>query len=594
MATATAVTDARRTLAIVAETAFVALCPALAFWVMHFSPIAQKEFVDPFVYTGYINNFEDLFQRYGVTYYGVRFGLVAPAELSAAVFGPVGGYFFLRYALSLIAGLPFYVLIRQRFGRPAAVASVSLLLTSPYFARAVLWDHPDASGVPLLFAAISLLLIESRRRWVLDSCAALGAGLAIHSNIFVAAPLAVFVVTWTLFSLLWQREFRAIATRLFILLAGVGAITAIASAYYRWRVDVTDMFSVTINKSLELASGGMVEWRTAGVEWVSREWHVLTPLVLCLLALLAWSKRRNTFHEAVTWASAAAATAFFYIVQFGLDGNSLELFYYFSYLLPFAFLLLALIVGALLNGADERWQWVAVVLLISAAVGPWILYSLGRGITYPSRVEHHVAAVGTVVAALILWRWAPRFRPMTSVCATAVLGFMLFSSFATPVYARMIESRVQTVRSDVDVYRLALQLIDRVPRWSATPGAVGFWYSNEPADSPIRSIQSTYLFGYSRVQGERRGMPYLEAADLERLGRMQLKWLVLLAETPGELTSGREALSRVGIEHKRVDSRLLRSGTFAVHFELLELRPHEGTASRSPAPRLVFATGWTP
>ena len=91
MATATAVTDARRTLAIVAETAFVALCPALAFWVMHFSPIAQKEFVDPFVYTGYINNFEDLFQRYGVTYYGVRFGLVAPAELSAAVFGPVGG-----------------------------------------------------------------------------------------------------------------------------------------------------------------------------------------------------------------------------------------------------------------------------------------------------------------------------------------------------------------------------------------------------------------------------------------------------------------------------------------------------------------------
>lgn len=582
MATATAVTDAPRAVTVAAEAAFIALCPALAFWVMHFSPIGQKEFVDPYIYTGYINNFDDLFQRYGVTYYGVRFGLIAPAELAAVVFGPVGGYFVLRYAFCLIAGLPFYVLIRQRFGCPAAVASISLLLTSPYFARAVLWDHPDASGVPFLFAAISLLLIENRRRWVLDSCAALCAGLAIHSNIFVAAPLAVFVTTWTLFVLVWERDIRAIATRLLILLAGIGVITAVASAYYRWRVDVTDMFSVTINKSLELAGGGMVEWRTAGVEWVSREWHVMTPAVLCLLGLVVWSKRRSTFHEAVMWAGAAATTAFFYIVQFVLDGNSLELFYYFSYLLPFTFLSLALIVGALLNSADERWKWVAVVLLISAAIGPWILYSLGRRITYPSRIEHHLLAIGAVGAALMLWRWAPRFRPLTLLCAAMGLGFVLFSSFSTPMYARMIDSRVHAVRSDVDVYRVAMQLIDSVPRQSATPGAVGFWYSNQPADGPIRSIQSTYLYGYSRVQGEGRGLPYLEAADLERLSRMRLKWLVLLAEADAELSAARATLSRIDIEHRRVDSRVLRSGTYIVHFELLELRPHTDDRSRPP------------
>lgn len=573
MATARAVTDARRTVTVIAEAVFIALCPALAFGVMHFSPIAQKEFVDPFIYTGYINNFEDLFQRYGVTYYGVRFGLIAPAELAAAVFGPVGGYFVLRYAFGLIAGLPFYVLVRQRFGRPAAVASLSLLLTSPYFARAVLWDHPDASGVPFLFAAISLLLIDSRRRWVLDSCAALCAGLAIHSNIFVAAPLAIFVITWTVFSLLWRRDFAAIATRLSILLAGIGVITAVGSAYYRWRVGVTDMFSVTINKSLELAGGGMVEWRTAGVEWVNREWHVLTPVVFCLLALVAWSRRRNTFQDAVMWASAAAATGFFYIVQFALDGNSLELFYYFSYLVPFVFLLVALIVGTLLSEPNERRTWVATALLVSAAIGPWILYSLGRGIIYPARLEHHLAAIGAVATALTLWRWVPRFRSVTLACAAAAVGFILFSSFSTPVYARMIDSRFRAGQSDVDVYRVGLQLIDSVPRQSRTPGAVGFWYSNEPADSPIRSIQSTYLFGYSRVQGEGRGLPYLEAADLERLGRMHLKWLVLLAETEAELGRGRETLTTTGIEHKPVDSRVLQSGTYTVHFALIELRP---------------------
>ena len=571
MATATAVTDAPQAITVAGEAAFIALCPALAFWVMHFSPIAQKEFIDPYIYTGYINNFEDLFQRYGVTYYGVRFGLIAPAELAAAALGPVGGYFVLRYALCLIAGLPFYVLVRQRFGRPAAVTSLSLLLTSPYFARAVLWDHPDASGVPFLFAAISLLLIDGRRRWMRDSGAALCAGLAIHSNIFVVAPLAVFVITWTLLSLVWERDIRAIVTRLSILLAGIGVVTAAASAYYRWRVDVTDMFSVTINKSLELAGGGMVEWRTAGVEWVGREWHVLTPVVLCLLALVAWSKRRNTFQEAVMWASAAATTGFFYIVQFALNGNSLELFYYFSYLLPFVFLLVALIVGALLNAADARGRWIAAALLVSAAIGPWILYSFGRGIIYPTRLGHHLTAIGGVAAALTLWRWVPRFRPVTLACAAAALGFILFSSFSTPVYARMINSRVHAVRSDVDVYRVALQLIDSVPQLSRTPGAVGFWYSNEPAHSPIRAIQSTYLYGYSRVQRDGRGLPHLETADLERLGRMHLKWLVLLAETPGEMAGARETLRQIDIAHKRVDSRLLGSGNYAVRFELLEL-----------------------
>jgi hypothetical protein len=146
----------------------------------------------------------------------------------------------------------------------------------------------------------------------------------------------------------------------------------------------------------------------------------------------------------------------------------------------------------------------------------------------------------------------------------------------------MIESRVQAVGSDLDVYRIALQMIDSVPRWSANPGAVGFWYNNEPADSPIRSIQSTYLFGYSRVQRQGRGLPSLDAADLERLGRMRLKWLVLLADTEGELAAARETLSRTGIEHKRVDGRLLHSGTYAVHFELLELHPRTEDESEPP------------
>jgi hypothetical protein len=552
-----------------AEAVFLALSPALAFGAMHFPPIAQRGFVDPYIYTGYINNFEDLFQRYGVTYYGVRFGLLAPAELAANVLGPVGGYFALRYAYALLAGVPFYVLVRQRFGRPAAIAALSLLLTSPYFARVLLWDHPDASGVPLLFAAICCLLIEHRRRRLLDSCAAICAGLGVHSNVFVAAPLAVFVASYTFLSLLWRR---GAFTPLAFLVSGAGVITALASGYYRWRVGVNDILSVTINTSLELANGGMAEWRTPGLDWVSREWHVLTPVALSFLALLVWSRGRVAFQETVMWTSATAVTTGFYIGQFLLGGNSLELFYYFSYLLPFVFLLLALIVGRLITGVpDSRLRWSASAVVVSAAIGPWVLRSLELEIVPPARFDHYLAAVGASAAVLILWRAAPRFRPVTLMCAVATLGLMLFSSFSTPVYARMIDSRVRTTPNEMDIYRVALQLIESVPRWSSDPGAVGFWY-NETAESAIPSIQSTYLWQFSKVQGEGRGLPHLEAADLERLARMRVRWLVLLSETEGPLVLARETLRRLDIEHKQIGSRVLSSGTYALHFDLLELR----------------------
>jgi hypothetical protein len=48
------------------------------------------------------------------------------------------------------------------------------------------------------------------------------------------------------------------------------------------------------------------------------------------------------------------------------------------------------------------------------------------------------------------------------------------------------------------------------------------------------------------------------------------------------LASGRETLNRIGIQYTPVDSRILRGGTYAVYFELLELRGHDATASRPP------------
>ena len=556
----------------VRELALLALCPPVAFWLLHFAPIAQNGFLDPFIYTGYINNFEDLFQRYGVTYYGVRFGLVAPAELASAVFGPVAGYGALRYAFALLASVPFYVLVRQRFARPTALASVFLLLTSPYLARTILWDHPDASGVPFLFAAICLILIEHPRRWILDAVAGICAGLAIQSNIFAAAPFGVVLVVWSMLWLFWRRGIGALFSRLLILAICVGIVAAVASWYYQWRVNVDDIFSVTINKSVELINGGMVQWRTPGIAWVASQWHVLTPVVLAVAALIAGGRRPLAFQDAVMWATATAVTVFFYVVQFAANGNSLELFYYFSYLLPFVFLLLALIVGHVFSDAQPGTNRRGFLLLVVTAIGPWIAHALGSPVAVPARVTTYLIVVTACAGTLVLWRSVPRARSSTTPAVAAALGLTLFSSFSTPVYARMIEVRERSGAREIDVYRVATQLIQHVPRWSEQPGAVGFWYSNDPARYAVGSVQSTYLWSYSRLQvDDGPGMPSLTAADLKRLQRFEMKRLILLAETPGDIAAGREALTKSDIRHALIARRVLTSKTFTLYFELVEL-----------------------
>ena len=562
----------RKTRTMLAELAFVGVCPGLAFWMMHFTPIGQNGFLDPYVYTGYINNFVDLFERYGVTYYGVRFGLILPAHVTAALFGPIGGYFVLRYAYALVAGLPFYVLIRQRFGPPTATAAVSLLLTSPFFARTVLWDHPDASGVPFAFAGICLFLIEHRRRRSLDVCAGVCAGMALNSNIFVAAPLSIYLVVYTALWLLWRRSARDLIGRLLVFAVGIVAVTTLGAVYYWWRVGHADIFSVTFRTALWITGGGMASWRTPGIAWVARLWWVLTPVCLAVLAPLAWGRRRVEFSDAVMWASAAGATAFFYTFQFMLGGNSLELFYYFSYLLPFVFLLIALILGAIWSHLGIRTAWVALALLLTAAIGPWILYSFEQGLFHPGRFEQHLTIVGSTTALVLLWRWGLFSRSLLSLLATAALGLTFFSSFSAPLYSGEVNSRVHPNRVEMDVYRVALQFIDAIPRAPQRPGTIRFWYSNEPPSNSMQSIQSTYLWGYSKVQGQGRGLPYLEASELEIVRHPDVKWLGLLAEEESQLAVGRAALLRNGIQHVVVDRRTMTAGAYTLHFELLQLQ----------------------
>jgi hypothetical protein len=282
-----------------------------------------------------------------------------------------------------------------------------------------------------------------------------------------------------------------------------------------------------------------------------------------------------TRHDVVLWTTGAGITFCCYVYQFFLEGTVLQLFYYFSFLLPFVFLLLSMVVAGLLDSISERTKWVVAAVIVIGGVLPWVLDSYELANLGDVRLEHYVVIVIIASVLLVTAVRVPLFQPAVAVCAAAALGVMLVASFAGSgsVYANTVNSRRHPAGLEMDVYRVALQFIDSVPRMREQPGIIRFWYSNLPAGNSMQSIQSTYLWGRSKVQPEGgAGLPELSDADLRLLHNPRLKWLTLLAEKQEQLAESRAALLRTGIQHSSVARRVLMHGRYTLHLELLDIQ----------------------
>lgn len=551
------------------------LLPLLAFFVMRFVPINQNGFLDPYVYTGYIHDFKELLARYGLTYYSVRFGMIAPARWFTELFGPEAGYLTFRYVLASIAGMPLYYMVKRRFSRPVAVLTVVALLTSPYFARAVLWDYPDAAGVPYLVAAISLFLLDDRPSFWRDAAAGAFTAMAVNSNFFEVALFGIFGGLWLCCFLAFRRPLGDLARRVGSVAVG-GLIVFVLGCVYYWHAlgRPTNIFYPTLGMALSLARGGAQQWHTADPDWITMQIHVLIPVVLgiCCIAVIRW--RRFTFIGLLVLGFGLASTGFYYIEQFLLNSDILQLFYYFSYLIPAVFLMLAFLWQTLWERTTRR-EPVFLGLGLAALLAQWMLMTWGDLFLPFLSMSTSLALAGAVTAVMFLatrdW-WPAAVRNVMALLALLLVSGCFTAEQAD--YRDLLRSSRSSDKREMDVYRVALQFLRAVPRVSEYPGAIVFWYKNRPGNS-IRSVQSTHLWGYSKLNRnppEDPGLPYLDKQHLQSLRRPEVRYLALLGESEDEISQGLAALRRDSVEFSPADHRVLASGDYRVYFQLVELK----------------------
>lgn len=546
---------------IAAEWLALLASPVAAFWLFGVEPFFRQNGVDPFIYIGYAWDGQDLWARYGPTYYAVRFALLLPIRLTTALFGVEGGYFVLRYLLAVAAAVALYLPLRKLAGRSAGWLGVVLVLWSPIFLRALMTTYADTTGLPatmVLIAALLLALGRSKGRVPAMIVAGLAYGVAIHSNPILVIVAGFVFVPWTIAEIR-RRRVRILADGA-IVVAAVAAVTVVGVVYYRTRFGDADIFTPSIDAARSLSGANGKLFRAPDNAWLSYRFHLyLTPLVLISWLITRWRRWRGISPiEWVTVGTLALMGGFFVVHQFLLGSSTLETYYYTSYLAAPLLLSVVVVIAAIAERVSRGhlvlWGAVGVAVIVPLVRNAWL-----RDLQFA--LVPTVPVIGAVVFATVVFARRPfRERDGTAVSGVAVAAVVitvallqLAAPFSPPL------SRHQKFRYDpyyhlaignrddsgLDWYELTFDMIDRTPPLAAPGQHVLFWYADGPP--MLNAIQSAYLWRTTAWQSTFPGMPLIDAWRIARLRDEQVGFLVLLGETPEQIDGGVAALRGAGI-----------------------------------------------
>jgi hypothetical protein len=543
------------------EPLYLLLLPPLAWIVLHLTLLNQRGFLDPYFYTGYVHNSKDLIDRYGLTYYSVRFGFILPAKAFTLMFGTEAGYVAFRYALTLLAGVPLYLLVKRNFGIYVALVTYCALITSPFFGRALFWDYIDASAIPYLLAAICLILLESRPGWLWDTMAGCLFGLALNSNAFTISLFGLFILVFVGASLLSRRSVLRLAAKLGWILAGTVLVCVGGCIYYHYTVGDWKIFAPTLRMMHVVTHNSPVPVS----KWIAGFFHILVLPFVGLCCLAAPRSAWKSLYATASFGYIAVVIAYYCALQFLLGNDCLVIFYYFSYTLPAVFLSTPFIFYALWMKLPERHvQWLAA-LGVAGFVLPWILTVYGLlSLSHFSLLEFVglASCTGVVVASAMRLR-VPWSAKLSLIGAATVLTGATFSlGFAHSPYIEVLNPTRAAYRGEWNVYNVAMQFMDAVPKVAARPGGILFWYKETP---DLDSIQSTYLWGYSNSFG----MPTMSPSLLKAFKNPDVIYLGLLGESENEVRRGLDALTAAGFTFEVLDDRTFTSGSYRIYWRLI-------------------------
>jgi hypothetical protein len=536
----------------------VVLSPAAAALVLRLRLMAPSAMPDPAIHTGYIIDPSQIFTRYAALFAptdrlreAARVGFLVPARLAYLAFGAVPGFFVTRYVFALVAVGPVYLLLRRLYGRPAGVAGILAVLSSPVIVTAWGSDYPDSAVVAYAAGWLACLAMpcapRSRRIWL--AAAGVLMTLAVWSDGF-----AVLLAGASLVGYLGVRLARDRA-RLpgdLALLAGVGvAVTGLLLAASAVVLGHANFIAVTWQSFRFLSRPAQTRmWHSANWRWVLYVPYVLVPLAVLGTFTVAVARRGRAVPTPVLLVGVAAAgeVAIYFWMQFVGSVQTLEYYFFSSALWGAVCLVLAITVAELAKPLYDRplarWLPAAVLLLVPLGyeadphVPPFRLAPVGV-----------ILAVATIVIAAAV-RGCARLRSqpiaamVTVVSLVALVGATLVLTVAPSPHHPHLRGTILTGLDPAPPYASALGgsgtvYIDRykiateLPSFIGQPAYTGeqllMWWPRPYNNDAY--VEYAAVVGRGEINDLNSQPPYLSKQDRSKIMRRHAAEVLLFART---------------------------------------------------------------
>lgn len=542
--------------------------------------LLQDGTIDPFIYTGYIHDYRQLWEYFGATYYGNRVAAIDLSRITVSIAGDPYGYYLARYVLLVLMSASVMAIARRYYGTTVAAASAALVAFSPWYLRSIAWDYIDGFAISYLFVAFACLIAPRRHVGWWHAAAGAFFALAMNTNFFTLAVGGTFAPSWIL--LRRGQPVGAYVKQAAALVAGfVLAYLALMVAVHLEFPNRAFFFEwATLSMINDLLINGVSqEWfQPLAVFLAKQHYYVFVPLSVCAALAVVWFQTRTDAVPSERRSYVTATLVYFtlmivmYLVNhFVLHHGRITLFYYFSYgCIPACFAVIA-VIGEVTARLDSR----AVRIALGSAV---LLYIVAFVTVSPAwKFNPTVLTVWAVTAVALpvsaAFRGAAwRVWPILLCIVSMPLAFYHSSEDFVALHSG------EQAAVEWDVYRASIDFEREIGRiFVPQENKIKFWYDQSlPHHGGIGAVQSIYLWGFSRVPK----MPTVDADFRKRI--VNARQLVLMGMTAEEVDRGLSALSTAGIEYRLVDRKGIGGSTWSFQFAAVEL-PEPKTAKAPPS-----------
>ena len=550
----------------------VALSPAVAALVLRLRLMAPSVLADPAFHTiavvdprDSLARFGDLFAQYGRLREMSRVGFVVPARLAYLAFGAVPGFFVFRYVLALVAVGPVYLLLRRLYGRPAGVAGIVVVLSSPVIVTAWGTDYPDSAVVSYAAGALACLAMPCAPRWRRGWLA--GAGVLLALTVWshgVGVTLAAAAVAGYLVVRL-ARDRAGLAGDLALLAGVAAAVTGLLAAGSAVLLGRADFISPTWQAYLKLSSAHVEAfYHTADWRWVLNVAYLLVPPAVLGAFAVAVARRGRAVPTPVLLVGvvAAAQLAAYALLQFAGKVPDLEQHYFSSPLWAGVCLALAVTVAELSRPLAGRpvARWLPAAVLLAVPLG----YEAYPHVPSFGWAPFGVILAAAVAAAAAMAVWCTRIGSRLAAAATALALAVLAAAVLVLTVAPIRQGPHKLPGSDpapayssalggsgtdyIDGYRIATELPGFVGP-AAYPGErVLVWQVTRNAPDYL-----IYALGLYYVRGYLYPPAVFTTADRDKLYSFRPAQVLLIGSSAASfpaalrsLTAYRPALTHAG------------------------------------------------